>query len=107
MRWAPFFLLALTLPLPALVACTPRPAASAPRQYEARGTIRSFGPERLFANIAHDAIEGYMGAMTMSFEAGEPGQLAPFREGQRVAFSFTDDDGRRVLRSIRPEPASP
>ncbi len=104
MRWAPALVLALTLPLPVIVACAPRPAVSAPRAYEARGTIRSFGPDRLFANIAHEAIEGYMGAMTMSFEAGEAGQLAPFREGQRVVFAFTDDEGRRVLRSIRPEP---
>ncbi len=95
------FALALTLPLPGVVACTPRPAASAPRVYETRGTIRSFGPGRLFANIEHEAIDGYMAAMTMSFEAGEAGQLDAFREGQRVAFSFSDDDGRRVLRTIR------
>lgn len=87
--------------LPPMLACQALPAAAAPRVYETRGTIKSFGPDRHYANIRHDAIPGYMEAMTMSFEAGAPGQLAPFREGQQVAFSFSDEDGRRVIRSIR------
>lgn len=87
--------------LPTGIACYPPSAAATPQIYETKGTIKSFGPERHYANIHHDAIPGYMEAMTMSFEAGEPGQLNPFREGQRVDFSFTDEDGRRVIRRIR------
>lgn len=96
-------LLALGFPVAIPLACGPRPAASAPRVYETRGTIKSFGPNRSYANIFHDTIPGYMEAMTMSFEAKEEGQLAPFEVGQRVAFTFSDDDGRRILLTIRRE----
>lgn len=94
-------LFTMALLLPPMIACRALPAAAAPRVYETRGTIKSFGPDRRYANIHHDTIPGYMEAMTMSFEAGSPGQLAPFREGQRVEFSFSDEDGRRVIQSIR------
>lgn len=99
---------ALGLPASMGLACgsppapvAPTPAAS-PSVYETRGTIKSFGPDRKYANIHHDTIPGYMEAMTMSFEAKEPGQLDPFKAGDRVAFSFSDDgEGRRVLLSIK------
>ncbi|MCS6900094.1 MAG: copper-binding protein [Myxococcales bacterium] len=96
-------LLALGLPSSLMLACSPRPAASAPRIYETRGTIKSFGPNRAYATIHHDTIPGYMEAMTMSFEAREEGQLAPFEVGQRVSFSFSDEEGRRVILTIRKE----
>ncbi|MBL8943333.1 MAG: copper-binding protein [Myxococcales bacterium] len=52
-------------------------------------------------SIAHEAIPGYMGAMTMSFEPKNTEQLARFAIGDRVSFTFTDtDDGRRVIESI-------
>jgi hypothetical protein len=44
-----------------------------------------------------------MEAMPMSFEAREPGQLSPFQVSDRVAFSFSDTDGRRGLLSSRKE----
>jgi Cu/Ag efflux protein CusF len=59
--------------------------------------------DRAHANIHHEAIVGYMEAITMSFEAREPGQLSPFRVSDRVTFSFSDTDGRRGLLSIRKE----
>lgn len=93
--------IALALPLTAAVVALPRPAASAPRIYEARGVIKSFGPERRYANIAHEAIAGYMDAMTMSFDAKEAGQLDPFKENDKVAFSFTDEDGKRTIVAIK------
>jgi len=97
--------MALLLLLP-LLACLSLPAAAAPRVYETRGTIQSFGPERRFACIHHDTSPGYTEAMTMSFEAGQPEQLAPFHERQRASFPFSDEDGRRIIRSIQvaPEP---
>jgi Cu(I)/Ag(I) efflux system protein CusF len=79
--------------------------ASAPAQaaehWDARGVIERFGPERKSVSIAHEAIPGYMGAMTMSFEPRDSDQLARFAIGDRVSFTFTDtDDGRRVIESI-------
>jgi Cu/Ag efflux protein CusF len=43
-----------------------------------------------------------MPAMTMSFEARSPDQLAELHEGDRVNFWFTvTDDARRLIDSIR------
>lgn len=91
-----------------LLACLGSGAAiagSAPAQaaerWDARGVIERFGPERKSVSIAHEAIPGYMGAMTMSFEPRDPDQLARLAIGDRVSFTFTDtDDGRRVIESI-------
>ena len=79
------------------------PAASA-KTYATRGTIKSFGPDKKFVNIAHEDIPGYMGAMTMSFEPSAPTQLDGLAANDKVSFSFSDDDGRRVLVSIAKAP---
>jgi Cu/Ag efflux protein CusF len=68
--------------------------------YSARGVVKAFGPDRKSVDIAHEAIPGFMGAMTMSFEAREPKQLRPFSVGDRVDFTFEVRDGRRILRGL-------
>jgi len=69
--------------------------------YSARGVVRSFGPDRKFVNIAHEKIEGYMAAMTMSFEPRTADQLAGLNAGDAVSFTFTaTEDGRRLLDAI-------
>ncbi|WP_394837917.1 copper-binding protein [Pendulispora rubella] len=69
--------------------------------HTARGVVRSFGPERKFVNIAHEKIEGYMMAMTMSFEPRGSGQLEGLAVGDNVAFTFTaTEDGRRLIDAI-------
>ena len=90
----------LAVAVPALLAsgCSKQASAqSSAKTYATRGTIKSFGAERKLVNIAHEDIPGYMSAMTMSFEPSGPKQLDGFGVGDKVAFSFTDDDGRRVL----------
>jgi len=42
-------------------------------------------------NIATKRIPGYMAAMTMSFEAGSPGQLEGFAAGDKITFSFRSE----------------
>jgi Cu(I)/Ag(I) efflux system protein CusF len=76
--------------------------AYAARSYAARGVIQSIAADRSSVTIAHEAIPGFMPAMTMAFEARSPKQLDGFRDGDRVTFSFTvTDDGRRLIDSIR------
>jgi Cu/Ag efflux protein CusF len=75
--------------------------ACATSTHRTRGVVKSFGPERAFVNIAHEKIDGYMEAMTMSFEPRRPEQLAGVGAGDKVSFSFTEtDDGRRLLDSL-------
>jgi Cu(I)/Ag(I) efflux system periplasmic protein CusF len=79
-------------------------AQSANELHQTRGVIRSFGPNRAYVNIAHEAIPGYMAAMTMSFEPREANQLAGLVAGDKVSFSFADlEDGRRVIEQLTKE----
>ena len=56
-------------------------------------------------NVAHEAIPGYMAAMTMAFEARAPSQLDGLVEGDRVSIAFTAmPDGRQVIDAIAKEP---
>jgi Cu/Ag efflux protein CusF len=72
--------------------------------YSAKGVVRSFGPGRAYVNIAHEKIEGYMAAMTMSFEPRTSDQIAALKEGDRVSFAFTaTEDGRRLINSLKKE----
>jgi Cu/Ag efflux protein CusF len=69
-----------------------------------RGVVRGFGPDRVYVNIAHEAIPGFMAAMTMSFEPREPSQLEGLAAGDRVVFAFVEhEDGRRVIERIARE----
>lgn len=91
----------LALGAGALVA---RRAHADTKSYDTRGVIKSFGPERSFVRITHEAIPGYMAAMTMPFEPKTPAQLAGLAVGDRVRFTFVEtDDGRLVIRTIAKE----
>lgn len=75
----------------------------AAQSYHAGGVIQSIARDRSSLMIAHEAIPGFMPAMTMSFEVRSPEQLAGLHEKEHVSFSFTvTDDGRRLIdRSVR------
>ncbi len=68
--------------------------------YSTHGVVKSFGPERAYVVIAHDAIPGYMMAMAMSFEPRSAMQLAGIAAGDKVALRFTDSDGHRHIDTI-------
>lgn len=63
--------------------------------HDARGVVVGFGAERRFVRIAHEAIEGYMGAMTMSFAPCATVDLAAYSVGDRVRFRFASGADRR------------
>lgn len=76
-------------------------ALVASQSYNARGVVRSIAADKHSVTIAHDAIPGYMGAMTMSFQLGATSQADGLAVGDRVRFTFTaTDDGRRVISKI-------
>lgn len=75
--------------------------AAAAEQWHTRGVIRKIASDRTSVSIAHEAIDGYMGAMTMSFEPRRVAQLDGLKVDDRVSLSFTDtDDGRRLIDTI-------
>ena len=79
-------------------------AGAATKSYDTKGVVKSFGPDKKFANIAHENIPGYMAAMTMSFEAGAPGQLDGLAVGDKVALTFSAEGSKHLIKSIKKEP---
>lgn len=76
------------------------PAQAGARRFSARGAIKAIADDRSSLDIAHEAIPGFMPAMTMSFVA-RPAQLRGLAVGDRVHFEFEQtDDGDLVVRSI-------
>jgi Cu(I)/Ag(I) efflux system periplasmic protein CusF len=84
-----------------LAASCARTSTAARRVYRATGVVRSFGPGRAYANIAHDDIQGYMDAMTMSFVPSSSSQLESLQVNDRISFDFFEtEDARRVLTRV-------
>ncbi len=99
---AALVLASLSLAASACVKSNTSTASTAPTpqgsRYSTRGTIRSFGAARAYANIAHEDIPNYMRAMTMAFEFRDATQSAGLSVGDRVRFTFEETpDGRFVL----------
>ena len=69
--------------------------------YDARGVVKSFGPDRAYVNIAHEDIPGFMAAMTMDFEPRQKDLLKDLTVNDAVVFHFTETpEGKRVIDSI-------
>ena len=94
------FLAVPVLAAPSLTGCSKKAES---KTYSTKGVVKSFSPDRKIVNIRHDDIPGYMSAMTMSFEAKSPAQVEGLAAGDKVAFSFSDDDGRRVITELKKE----
>lgn len=76
-------------------------ASGSPASYRTRGVVKSFGPQRAYVNVAHEKIDGYMEAMTMSFEPKTPAQLTDLAAGDTIDFTFVSfEDGRRVIETL-------
>ena len=56
--------------------------------YEGHGLFRGLVPETGEARISHDAIPGYMEAMTMNFAVHDPAGLKALRPGDRMDFQL-------------------
>lgn len=83
-------------------ANTNNAAATNRTVYHTRGVVREIvSPTR--ARIQHEAIPGYMPAMTMPLDAKNPNELANLKQGDAIAFDLvvTGDDGwiENVVRS--------
>jgi protein SCO1/2 len=88
-------------------------AAQKVRSYQVRGVVREIRPDRRSALIRHEAIPGYMAAMTMPFEVRDPQVLAEVGPGDAVSFRLhvTETDGwideLKVVERGEPEDPKP
>jgi protein SCO1/2 len=70
------------------------------RSYRVDGVVLSIDSPAF--TVAHRPIPGYMRAMTMTFQAASPGELANIRAGHRVRFELRDNTARSIA-VIRPD----
>jgi protein SCO1 len=54
--------------------------------YESRGVVRGFSPDRSTIEIQHEDIPGFMPSMTMPFVARDPKQIADLKTGDAISF---------------------
>lgn len=83
----------------------PVASASAPIVRSARGVIKSISADGKTLTIKHEAIPGYMAAMTMPFDVARPALSAGLKAGDAIAFTFHQDDDHLVIDSVDKLPA--
>ncbi|MEI7807021.1 MAG: copper-binding protein [Verrucomicrobiota bacterium] len=100
------YLLILAL-IPVLAGCKPETAAPPAKIYFVRGVVEKIPPDQRHATIKHEAIPGYMAAMTMDLTVKNPNELKDISAGDEITFDMvvTDDDDwiqnlRRTGKSI-------
>ena len=54
--------------------------------YDTRGVVRGFSPDRQTIEIQHENIPGFMPSMTMPFLARNPREIADLKVGDAIAF---------------------
>lgn len=93
---------AATVALIVCVAGSPaRLGAQSTRPLAVTGMVVRVDADRNTMIVAHDAIAGVMGAMTMPFEAKEPGALDGLTPGVIVSFLLTVEGSTTVADTIR------
>jgi protein SCO1/2 len=72
----------------ALAGCKPAATGTAPRNYTVHGVVESVATDQRQATIKHDAIPGYMAAMTMNFVVRKPEVLKGVSAGDEISFTL-------------------
>lgn len=70
----------------------PAHADSTTRQYEVRGIVRGFAPDRSSIDIEHEDIPGFMPSMTMPFSVRDQKEIGDLRIGEAVSFRMIVTD---------------
>ena len=105
MKHLNFLILVLLL---AIAGCKPKPAApntgsAGVKFYEAHGVIRQIAADRHSATIQHDAITGYMPAMTMEFPVRDTNELNGLASSDEITFKLAvgkNDDWIEAVRFV-------
>ncbi len=98
---------AASLLLSGLAGCgsAPEPETSRETVHVGAGTVVDVVEGRVL--IDHDAIPGFMDAMTMSFGVEDPALLQGLEVGMEVSFRVKVLDAAFVIESIEPNERSP
>ena len=74
---------------------------SGSQTYEVTGTLKDFNAATHEATIAHEAIPGFMSAMTMNFDVSDVTEFQPLRNGDRLAFRLCVEGDRAWIDHVR------
>jgi protein SCO1/2 len=79
----------------------PAAAAGPARRYELRGVVKGIDRARSEITVDHEAVAGYMPAMTMAFPLrDDPQVIALLRPGDRIEATLVVGDGRFWLEKV-------
>ena len=90
-------LVVLTLP----AACASSRASKTPVAHHGVGIVVAINADKGRVKLNHEAIEGYMDAMTMWFEAKDPKMLEGLAPNDKVEFVLSEEDSADVLTEIK------
>jgi protein SCO1/2 len=65
------------------------------KHYQMRGRVVEVDPTEKSVTISHDAIPGFMGAMTMPYQVKDPNVLSELHPGDRINATLVDEDERK------------
>ena len=86
-NWLAVALLAMALALGGCAKNTPA------KQYQLHGQVTGLDAEGHVATIKHDAIPGFMGAMTMGYQVKDQAEFSKLKAGDTIdATVFVKDD---------------
>ena len=80
LKWCAGALLVLAI---TLFGCS-KPAAAPAKQYQLHGQITGLDAEGHVATIKHDAIPGFMGAMTMGYQVKDQNEFSKLKAGDTI-----------------------
>src|SRR5271157_3824972 len=94
-----------------VAGCKPEPAQPAAdgskaadpvvRVYEAHGVVRQIAPDRHTATIQHDAIPGFMSAMTMDFGVKTTNELNGIAPNDEINFRLVVGEDDSWIKDVR------
>src|ERR1017187_5653806 len=96
----------LALALLAVAGCKPEkpaPVAENPavKTFAARGIVRQISPDRRTATVKHEAIPGYMGAMTMDFTVKATNELNGIAPDDEITFQLAVAENDSWIENVR------
>lgn len=91
----------LFLLLLAVAGCKPEAVVTAPRNYAVHGVVQAVAVDRRQATIKHDAIPGYMSAMTMDFTTRDAGVLNGIAAGDEITFTLAVTETNDWIENVR------
>jgi protein SCO1 len=105
-RWRAAAVLATASVLGAAIACggsvvdKPQPAASQAVRYDLKGKVVSIDRSSRRITVDHEAIPGFMGAMTMAYPVRDARALDKLSAGDEVTAKLVASDGTYWLEDI-------